>query len=792
MALKLDMSKTYDRVEWSFLREVMLKLGFCVAWIDKVMMCLASVTYTFKLNGKLVGHVTPERGLRQGDPMSPYLFLLCAEVFSSLLVRAADRGEIDGARVCNGSPRVSHLFFADDSILFSRATLQECSKIADILSIYERASGQKINFTKSEVAFSTNVDAMRRHDIRQLLGVREVSRHEKYLGLPTVIGRSKKMVFSVIKERVWKKLQGWKEKYLSRAGKETLIKAVIQAIPTYMMGLFKIPDGVLDEIHSMCARFWWGARGGERKMHWVSWDKLCLPKALGGMGFRDLKVFNQALLARQGWRLLGDTDSLAYKVLKARYFKNGTFIEALRGHDPSYVWRSIWGAKALLLEGLKWRVGDGQSISAWGDAWLPGDSAARVPTPNLESPADLRVADIIDHERMSWNEQALATHFGPDDMELIRELPLSERRPRDMQFWWPSKDGIFSTKTCYWLGRIGHVQGWAQRLGEDGERWRSIWCVGGPPKLHHFLWRACSGSLATKGRLKERHVVDEGGCDGCQGGDETIIHAIFDCTIVSSIWQNSPFISYLAAAPTSSCLDRWLWMKERLEKEDLLSFAALMWAAWSFRNSVVFNDPWKSMEVGVVGFLRLVEDYKRYATAVFQRAIGTGDVVSRAGWLPPEAGNMKLNTDAYVMEGGGVGLGAVLRDSHGRVVAAGVRRNGARWSVELAEAMAMKWGMQMAWDLGYRNIELESDALTVVKAVRRRQWGRSPHDLVLEDIGSLGDNFNVCRFSHVKRAGNTVAHLCARVVPPTGREYVFVDNFPQGVLALAELDFAGD
>ena len=201
--------------------------------------------------------------------------------------------------------------------------------MADILSTYERASGQKINFNKSEVSFSKLVDVNRRKEIKELFGFREVDRHEKYLGLPTVIGRSKKMVFGVLTERVWKKLQGWEEKLLSRAGKEVLLKSVIQSIPTYMMSLFAISDGILAEINAMCARFWWGEQGTKRKMHWMSWKKLCLPKTYGGMGFRDLKIFNQALLAKQGWRLMCDTSSLVHHVMSARYYKHSSLLHAL-------------------------------------------------------------------------------------------------------------------------------------------------------------------------------------------------------------------------------------------------------------------------------------------------------------------------------------------------------------------------------------------------------------------------------------------------------------------------------
>ncbi|XP_021762976.1 uncharacterized protein LOC110727703 [Chenopodium quinoa] len=431
MALKLDMSKAYDRVEWSFLEQVMYKFGFAEGWVRRIMDCLCSVSYSFKWNGKVSGCVSPARGLRQGDPISPYLFLMCAEAFSSLLVKAANDNLISGARVCRGAPKISHIFFADDSILFARATTEECSKIVSIISTYERASGQLINFDKSEVSFSKNVRADRRYEIISLLRVKQVSRHEKYLGLPTIIGRSKKAVFSCLKEREWKKLQGWKERLLSQAGKEILIKAVAQAIPVYMMGLFRIPDCVLNEINSMIAKFWWGSRGSERKIHWVSWKKLCLPKQLGGMGFRDLGTFNQALLAKQGWRLLNDSKSLVYSVLKARYFKNGEFISAPRGYDPSFVWRSIWGAKSLLVDGLRWRVGDGRRINVWEEGWLPTENTARAPSPNIDSPDDLMVADLIDHDQGCWDVIALNQHLTARDAALAQGIPLSCRSISD-------------------------------------------------------------------------------------------------------------------------------------------------------------------------------------------------------------------------------------------------------------------------------------------------------------------------------------------------------------------------
>lgn len=164
--------------------------------------------------------------------------------------------------------------------------------VDDIISKYERASGHKVNLNNTEVAFSDGVDVMRRWEMTKALGVREVEKHEKYLGYPTIISHSKKAVFACLKERIWKKLQKWKKKLLSHPRKEILLKVVVQAIPKYVMNIFRIPEGLIFEIHSLLARFWWGAVGSECKLHWHSWKTLCLPKSMGGMGICDLKCFN--------------------------------------------------------------------------------------------------------------------------------------------------------------------------------------------------------------------------------------------------------------------------------------------------------------------------------------------------------------------------------------------------------------------------------------------------------------------------------------------------------------------
>ena len=226
MSIKLDMSKAFDRVEWSFIKGVMEKLGFMEKWIDIIMNYVSSVSYSVLINGEAIGNISPSRGIKQGDPFSPYLFLLCAEGFSTLIHEAAMNQQINGISICRGYPLMTHLFFANDNLLFCKAKEQECHALVNILNRYEEASGQKINTDKSLIFFSPNTPQELRENILNILSPMQNSKHNKYLGLSSIIGRSKAQVFAEVKDKVAKKLAGWKGKLLSIGGREILIKVV--------------------------------------------------------------------------------------------------------------------------------------------------------------------------------------------------------------------------------------------------------------------------------------------------------------------------------------------------------------------------------------------------------------------------------------------------------------------------------------------------------------------------------------------------------------------------------------
>lgn len=259
-------------------------------------------------------------------------------------------------KICNNALIVSHLLFADDCFLFFRAEPSEALAMKNILEVYESASGQAINYQKSEIFFSRNVSQTNQHNITNILQVQVVLGTDKYLGLPSMIGRSRKATFNFIKDRIWKKINSWSSKCLSKAGHEVLIKSVLQSIPTYFMSIFTLPTSLCDEIEKMLNSFWWGHSGTQgRGLHWLSRDRLATHKNDGGMSFKSLPVFNLAMLRKQGWCIMTNPDTLIARIYKARYFPQCDFLQFSLGHNPIYVWRSLCNSKFILKAGSRWR-----------------------------------------------------------------------------------------------------------------------------------------------------------------------------------------------------------------------------------------------------------------------------------------------------------------------------------------------------------------------------------------------------------------------------------------------------
>lgn len=250
----------------------------------------------------------------------------------------------------------------------------------------------------------------------------------------------------------------WSDKNLSMAGKEVLIKSVAQALVTYTMGVFKLPMGLCEDLMQQIRQYWWGAEQGKRKTHWVSWKNLVKPKCQGGMGFRDLQLFNQALLARQAWRLLLFPNSLCAKLLKAKYYPNGKLLDTAFPRNASNTWRAIEYGLELLKKGIIWRIGNGKNVHIWRDNWLPRNFYLKPGTRRRRSRLKW-VSDLIDEERGEWKTEILQEHFDHVDVEEILKIKLSGSRIEDIVAWHFEPTGMFSVKciqACFGFENSGY------------------------------------------------------------------------------------------------------------------------------------------------------------------------------------------------------------------------------------------------------------------------------------------------------------------------------------------------
>jgi hypothetical protein len=222
------------------------------------MQCVTSVRYNVKLNGTLLESFAPSRGLRQGDPLSPFLFLFVADGFSALLKKEIDSNLVDPVKVCRRAPGVSHLLFADDTLLFFKVTPQQARHVSRIIDTYAEATGQLVNHAKCSILFGPRCPQAICAEVSQILQIQASEFEDKYLGLPTPQGRMHKGRFLSLQERLLKRMMLLGVGIPSQAGKETLIKSIAQSIATYIMGVFKLPFAVCDDLTRMIRNYWWG------------------------------------------------------------------------------------------------------------------------------------------------------------------------------------------------------------------------------------------------------------------------------------------------------------------------------------------------------------------------------------------------------------------------------------------------------------------------------------------------------------------------------------------------------
>ncbi|KAA3474146.1 reverse transcriptase [Gossypium australe] len=487
--------------------------------------------FALKLDMSISESFTPSRGLRQGDPFSPFLFLICAEGLSILLNEAKKKRLMIGAPIGRERFSINHLLFADDCILFGDASENGAYTIRSILEEYENASGQQVNFEKSLIYFGASVDQQVRDQITNILGVRVATNPEKYLGLPMMVGRRKRWAFANFIDRFHKRIDSWNFRFLSMGGKEVFVKAILQAIPICVMQCFKLPKSLCSALENIMNKYWWANGKTGKGIHWCSWKDLCYPKIAGGMGYRDLSFFNKALLTKQAWRLFAQPDCLLAKVLKARYFPFTNFLSARIGSYPSFTWRSICGARELIADGLLWRIGNGRKVNIWNDPWLPGPGNNRLLVQNM-SIQWTTVNQLIDESSFTWKDDVIRKLVDLDQARRILSIPLARPDVEDVLVWRYDNTGIYTVKSGYRVLIASRPQLTSNNMEDDGKYknfYKQLWELQIPSKIKIHLWRLIRNYVPHLCNLKKRRLTLEVVCPLCKAAPEDSDHLLWSC-----------------------------------------------------------------------------------------------------------------------------------------------------------------------------------------------------------------------------------------------------------------------
>ncbi|CAN6249384.1 unnamed protein product [Urochloa humidicola] len=367
LILKLDFEKAHDKLCWKFLFDCFQQRGFSPTWCSWIKEVVTCGTLSVKANDMMGNYFKTNRGVRQGDPLSPLLFNLAADSLAKMINKAQENGLIKGMipeYIPNG---VAILQYADDTILCLEDDEESAQNMKFLLYMYEKMSGLKINFSKSEVIMVTE-DVQKSKRYSELMNCSIGSWPIKYLGVPVSGSRLHIKDWLMLDEKLLKRLEGWKVSNLSLGGRLVLINSCLSSIPTYCMSMFLLPKTILKRMDSTRKRFFWQGTGTKRKYYLVKWSKVTLPKRKGGLGIKDLRKLNISLLSKWWWKIESG-EGLWQEIVQKKYIKRHTLHELKARPNNSPVWNDLLKVKELYLRGRIVRIGNGLTTDFWRDAW---------------------------------------------------------------------------------------------------------------------------------------------------------------------------------------------------------------------------------------------------------------------------------------------------------------------------------------------------------------------------------------------------------------------------------------
>ncbi|CAN1192276.1 LINE-1 retrotransposable element ORF2 protein [Linum perenne] len=346
-AVKIDLMKAFDSVDWSFLLKVMEAMNLPPIFINWIAKCLQSTMFSVCVNGGLVGYFSGRKGLRQGCPLSPYLFAIVMEYLSCKLNTAAEKGEYLYHPQCKRL-RITHLCFADDLLLFSVASRSAIQSIWSILAQFANVSGLNFNPEKCEIFCGGVTDEIKADIDMDFFPIGSLP--VRYLGVPLITGKLSSADCRSLVDKITKHIQGWRPKCLTYVGRVQLIKSVLYSMANFWMSVFPLPKGVIAEVERLCSKFLWTGSNQSSKKAKVSWQKLVRRYEEGGLGVCDLKCWNMACSVRHIWNLFCQGGSLWVAWIRSYRIKSRNFWDLQGSQTGSWIWRKLLKLRAVVFD----------------------------------------------------------------------------------------------------------------------------------------------------------------------------------------------------------------------------------------------------------------------------------------------------------------------------------------------------------------------------------------------------------------------------------------------------------
>ncbi|GJS42587.1 RNA-directed DNA polymerase, eukaryota [Tanacetum coccineum] len=593
LIFKVDFAKAYDSVRWDYLLDVLHAFGFGPNWCKWIRGIFSSAMASILINGSPSSEFPFFCGLKQGDPLAPYLFILIMESLHISFSRVVSDGFFKGIDI-QGSTSISHIFYADDAVFIGEWSEANLVNLVRILKCFYLASGLKINLIKSQL-LGVGVPRYIVHQGASLVGCAVLQTPFKYLGISVGNQMSRKSAWENTIQKLHSRLSKWKVKTLSVGGRLTLLKSVLGSSPLYNMSIYKVPKGVLHDMESIRSKFFNGADLSERKITWVAWDRVLASKKNGGLGVSSFHALNRALLLKWVWRFISQDGSIWSRVIRAIY---GTSIDL---HSTKYTsnWCSILREVQVLsskgfdfVSRCKKRVGNGCNTRFWLDIWVL-DCPLSIRFPRifaLEIDKEVSVSvkmganSIVDSFRRPIRDGVERQQWG-DLSSILDTISLSSANDR-----WScdvNGDGMF---------RVKDIRSSLDDIFLPSSALATRWVKYIPIKINIFIWRARLDRLPTRSNLANRGVVlDSLLCPICGSVPEDASHFLFQCGLSKLVFRKICRWWDLVPNDMSSFSDWDVWFsgirlpcKLKLILEGV--FYVAWWHIWRFRNQSIFAE----------------------------------------------------------------------------------------------------------------------------------------------------------------------------------------------------------